>query len=174
MPLITKINKLFSFSIGSVGGSWYNNKGGASNYLCLPDKPIYNKYKTGVQTERSGIYGAEYQTGSDGIFPIDLYQHDVPCAVCHVTYRASQIMIPARNVCPAGWRREYHGYLMAAKYSHYRTMYTCVDENPDYRPGSHANVNGALFYFVEGKCGGSLPCQPYVNGRELTCAVCTR
>jgi hypothetical protein len=93
--------------------------------------------------------------------------------VCHVTKRASQMMIPGRNVCPAGWTREYKGYLMAEKHSYYRTMYTCVDENPDYTRGTHANLDGALFYFTEGVCG-SLPCKPYIAGLELTCAVCTR
>ena len=139
----------------------------------MPLNPIYNVYNSGNQESRARIYGAEYQSESDGIFPSSLYQHDVPCAVCHVTNRASQIMIPARNVCPSGWTREYQGYLMAEKYSHYRTMHTCVDKNPEYIAGSSANANGALFYFVEGKCG-SLPCLPYVDGRELTCAVCTR
>ena len=77
------------------------------------------------------------------------------------------------NVCPAEWTREYKGYLMAEHYGHHRTMYTCMDENPDYTQGTSADINGALFYFVEGECG-SLPCKPYIAGRELTCAVCTR
>ena len=51
---------------------------------------------------RSIIYGAEYETYSQGIFPSSLSDHDVPCA-CHVAPRASQMMIPGRNVWPAGW-----------------------------------------------------------------------
>jgi hypothetical protein len=62
---------------------------------------------------------------------------------------------------------------MAEEYSHHRTMYTCVDANPDYRQGTQAEENGELFAFVEGECG-SLPCKPYIEGHELTCAVCTR
>ena len=172
---MSELQLCFTFPIGHVGGSWYSAKGGASNYLCLTDDPIYNKYKSGVQTERSRIYGAEYQTeDADGIIlPSNLFQRDVPCAVCHVSGRASQIMIPGRNVCPAGWRTEYKGYLMAERHIHYRTMYTCVDENAESTTKSVANENGALFYFVEGKCG-TLRCPPYVEGRELTCAVCTR
>ena len=132
--------------------------------------PIYEKSASGGSTV---IYGAEYQSSSYGIYPSSLHDHDVPCAVCHVTTRASQMMIPVRNVCPAGWTREYKGYLMADHYNHHRTMYTCMDENPDYTRGTHADLNGALFYFVEGVCG-SLPCKPYIAGKELTCAVCTR
>ena len=159
--------------LGYVGGSHYSHKGGASNYICLTRDPIYAKYQSGYQDDRARIFGAEYQTFSTGIYPSSLHDHDVPCAVCHVTKRASQMMVPGGNVCPAGWTREYKGYLMAAYHNHYRTMYTCVDENPDYTRGTHANLNGALFYFVEGDCG-SLPCKPYIAGHELTCAVCTR
>ena len=96
-----------------------------------------------------------------------------PAPPVPASLRASQMMIPGRNVCPAGWTREYKGYLMAAYHRHYRTMYTCMDENPDYTRGTHASLDGALFYFVQGACG-SLPCKPYIAGHELTCAVCTR
>ena len=83
-------------------------------------------------------------------------------------------MMPARNVCPSGWTEEYHGYLMTAHYNHKSTRdYICVDREAEYVPRSQANQDGALLYLVEGVCG-SLPCLPYVNGRELTCAVCTK
>ncbi|CAB4020822.1 Hypothetical predicted protein, partial [Paramuricea clavata] len=158
---------------GYVGGSHYNHRGGGSNYVCLTRDPIYAKYQSSYQDDRSRIFGAEYQTFSVGIYPSSLHDHDVPCAVCHVTKRASQMMVPGRNVCPSGWTREYKGYLMAERHNHHRAMYTCVDEAPDYTRGTHANLDGALFYFVEGECG-SLPCKPYIAGHELTCAVCTR
>ena len=45
--------------------------------------------------------------------------------------------------------------------------------NPESIPGSTSNVNGALFYFVQGTCTG-LPCPPYVNNRVITCVVCTK
>lgn len=49
--------------------------------------------------------------------------------------------------------------------------YACMDANPE-KKGSNVNHEGRLFYPVESVCG-SLPCPPYVNNRELTCAVCT-
>ena len=158
---------------GYVGGSHYSHKGSGSNYVCLTRDPIYERYKSGLQGYYSRMYGGEYQSESAGIFRSSLQNHDPPCAVCRVAKRTSQLMVPGRNLCPTGWTREYKGYLMAEQYTHYRTMYTCVDDNPDYKPGSRVNDNGALFYFVEGQCG-SLPCGPYIEGRELTCAVCTR
>lgn len=51
------------------------------------------------------------------------------------------------------------------------SMYTCVDENPDTLHGDHENKNGYLLHSVEARCG-SLKCPPYVEGRELVCAVC--
>ena len=172
-PLYFDKAVLFCWFLGHVGGSHYTHRGGGSNYICLTRDPIYAKYQSGYQDARSRIFGAEYETFSFGIYPKSLHDHDVPCAVCHVTKRASQMMVPGRNVCPSGWTREYKGYLMAERHNFYRTMYTCMDEAPDYTRGTHANLNGALFYFVEGECG-SLPCKPYIAGRELTCAVCTR
>ena len=132
--------------------------------MCLTRDPIYAKYIPGFEADRAGIFGAECQTFKFGMYPNSLHDHDVPCAVCHVTTRSSQMMIPGRNMCPAGWTREYKGYLMAERRDHHRTMYTCMDEDPDYTRGTHAIVNGALFYFVEGYCG-SLPCKPYIAGR---------
>ena len=54
-----------------------------------------------------------------------------------------------------------------------KKTYICVDRDAEFIPSSSANANGALLYLVEGKCG-QLPCGPYVAGRELTLAVCTK
>ncbi|KAJ8028413.1 Short-chain collagen C4 [Holothuria leucospilota] len=163
---------------GIAGGSFYTHKGSGSNYLCLPEEPIYDETESSAHGERGRIYGGEYQTSpSDTIPPFrNLYQHDVPCAVCKATNRPSLLMIPARNVCPDDkWTKEYHGYLMSERSIHYRTEYVCVDSHPQAVHRTSANNNGALFYLVEGICteGGGLPCGPYINGYELTCAVCT-
>ncbi|WP_395239275.1 hypothetical protein, partial [Salmonella sp. s54412] len=159
---------------GFMAGSHYTHSGGGSNYLCLPKDPIYDKTNSGFQ-KTSYIYGTEFQVASQrNIFPTNVQNHDAPCAVCHTESRGSHVMIPARNICPSGWTLEYKGYLMAAKYTHKgRTQYICVDDNPTATLGTHANLNGALLYFVEGRCG-SLPCGPYVAGNELTCVVCTK
>ncbi len=142
--------------------------------MCLPNNPKYDKYKDGFQSG-SYIYGTEYQiSGVFNPFKKNLLDHDAPCAVCYVKSRATQVIIPARNDCPSGWTEEYHGYLMAANSGHkHSTNFICVDEDAEFVHGSHANRNGALLYLVEGRCG-SLPCLPYVDGRELTCAVCTK
>ena len=82
-------------------------------------------------------------------------------------------MVPARNVCPAQWTLEYSGYLMSNAIQNERTMFECVDKNPESIPSSSGDVDSALFYNVEAKCEG-IPCGPYVAEKELTCAVCTK
>ena len=47
---------------GRAGGTHYTHKGGAANYLCMPDDPDYLSYTPGVQGWNY-VYGAEYETG---------------------------------------------------------------------------------------------------------------
>ena len=119
------------------------------------------------------MYGTEYEVSTFNPFKKNLHNHDAPCVVCFVKSRGSMLMMPARNDCPSGWTEEYHGYLMTGYHNHKKGYdFICVDEDAEYVSGTQANKNGALLYIVEGVCG-SLPCNPYVAGRELTCAVCT-
>ena len=161
--------------LGIMGGENYNHYGGGVNYLCLPNNPKYDKYKNGWQS--SGyVYGTEYQVSeyNGDPFKKSLHDHDAPCVVCLTKSRGSMLMMPARNDCPSGWTEEYHGYLMTAYHGHRSSKdFICVDGDPEYVAGSGANKDGALLYPVQGQCG-SLPCGPYVAGREFTCAVCTK
>ncbi|EDO34734.1 predicted protein [Nematostella vectensis] len=103
-----------------------------------------------------------------------LDDHDVPCTVCYVPSRGTKIMVPAQYTCPAGWTREYYGYLMTSHYGHkHSSQFVCVDQDAEYRYGTKPSVDGALLFPVEGRCG-ALPCGPFVDGYELTCAVCTK
>ena len=158
-----------------MGGEHYTHSGGGSQYLCLPRNPKYDKYQNGHQSA-GYVYGTEYEVSqyNGNPFARNLHDHDAPCAVCFVQSRSSMLMMPAWNDCPSGWTEEYHGYLMTEYYGHKHSReFICVDGNPEYVPGSQQSKNGALLYPVEGVCG-SLPCLPYVAGRELTCAVCTK
>ncbi|XP_052791971.1 uncharacterized protein LOC128226119 [Mya arenaria] len=153
---------------GLAAGPQHNHPGGGSNYLCLPEDPIFGENPTGGSREL--LYGAEYET--TGTFMSNLHNNDVPCAVCK-TKSTNVLMIPARNVCYPGWKTEYSGYLMTSHYNHpSQKNYACMDADPKAISGGSANQNGALFYFVEGRCG-SLKCPPYIEGHELTCVVCS-
>ncbi|XP_019639220.1 PREDICTED: uncharacterized protein LOC109481158 [Branchiostoma belcheri] len=159
---------------GIAGGTQHTHSGGGANYVCLPKDPEWGVFTDGNQGT-AYMCGAEYQVvyGNNPFQGASLHDHDVPCAVCHVASRGSKLMIPARLICPSGWTREYRGYLMTERYSHSRSEFVCMDEEPEARPGGHADHNGALFYPIEANCG-ALPCPNYVQGRELTCVVCTK
>ncbi|KAJ8047308.1 Short-chain collagen C4 [Holothuria leucospilota] len=164
---------------GIAGGSFYTHGGSGSNYLCMPEDPIYDEPVAGTSDQSRGyVYGAEYQASNFANWN-QIHDHNVYCAVCWTKNRPSIMMIPARNICPGSeWTKEYSGYLVSAYYDHGgRTEYVCMDRNAEAVPRSSYNANGALFYPVESRCassGSGLPCGPYVDGYELTCAVCTR
>lgn len=168
---------LYFFLIGVVGGSHYTHTGGAVNPLCLPRQPAWGKYEEGVQGY-AHIYGTEYERLSDTLFDTKnarkLFDENMPCAVCRSPTRQSALMIPARDLCVLGWTSEYQGYLMAGHISHNKgSKYICVDQSPETTDSGYRDEDGQLFYTVEAHCG-SLPCPDYVQGRELTCVVCTK
>ena len=172
---------------GYAAGSYYTDTGAAGNYLCLVPDPEWGKYSDAVDAGAK-IYGAEYEfwnpdastiqksaadQRSKLFFGKPVVDDNVPCSVCR-SARSSVLMIPGRNTCYNGWNLEYAGYLAAGAH-HFiaATEYVCVDAHPNTLPSGYSDQNGALFYFVEGICG-SLECPPYLNGRELTCAVCSK
>ena len=157
---------------GITAGSYFGHTGGGANYLCMPEDPDYSTFNAGVQGD-SQLYGTEYQTQNGQTALPGVLNHNVPCAVCR-TQQETVLMIPGKTQCPTSWREEYQGYLMSTRDAspHYRSMYECVDGNPENIPGSAANTNAAVFYHVEANCIG-LPCEPYDPQKELTCVVCT-
>uniref|UniRef100_A0A8W8IHH6 Short-chain collagen C4 n=1 Tax=Magallana gigas TaxID=29159 RepID=A0A8W8IHH6_MAGGI len=159
---------------GYVGGSDYKNPGAAVEPLCLPKNPQWGKFKDGKDGQKAELLGAEYQMHTVSNYWRHYHDHDVPCAVCLVRQRSVVQMFPGRRTCYNGWKLEYSGYLMAGRPIHKAaSTYTCVDRKPDLADGGKANQNGYLFYQVEAICG-SLKCPPYVQGRELVCAVCSK
>ena len=159
---------------GRAAGSYYSHSGGGGNYQCIVLNPKnFEGYGAGT-VSASFIYGAEYEVwGNVPKASLHLHDHNVPCAVCYVVARTAKIVVPGTYSCPRKWTREYYGYLMAERFNHQRSTFECVDKDAEGAIGGHANHNGALFYFVEPRCG-SLPCPPYDQQKEMTCAVCTR
>eukprot|EP00105_Crassostrea_gigas_P017523 XP_011435336.1 PREDICTED: uncharacterized protein LOC105333829 [Crassostrea gigas] len=159
---------------GYTGGSHYSHKGAAVEPLCLPRNPEWGMYTGGYDGLKNYVYGAEYKTKTFTGYIQTIHDHDVPCAVCLVRQRTVVQMFPARKTCFKGWTLEYHGYLMAGHYTHEAgTTYTCIDSHPDTLHGGSTSKDGKVFYLVEALCG-SLKCPPYVEGRELVCAVCSK
>ena len=161
---------------GRVGGTAHNKKGGAANHLCMPDDPDYSSYTPGVQGA-SPIHGTEFETGRYSYITgplVSFHDQNIPCAVCSTAARAQVLMIPAKTQCPSSWTREYSGYLMANYREHHRTMFECVDGNPDLIPGQASSNAAAFLYHTEAACNDGLLCPPYDPEKELTCVVCTK
>lgn len=155
---------------GRTGGTQYGHSGGGANQLCMPLDPQYSSYNPGVQGF-SYMYGAEYEVPVGHISTKQ--NHDATCAVCYVSTRETVLMVPAKTSCPTSWTKEYQGYLMAEYKNSRRSMFICVDSAFESAPGSQADAPATDLYHVEAACSG-LPCPPYVDYKELTCAVCTR
>nr|KAG5693598.1 hypothetical protein BaRGS_014618 [Batillaria attramentaria] len=150
---------------GVIGGSYYDHTGAATNYLCLSLSPVLSSHT--VPAERAYLYGGEYQTYDTHM------EKDAVCAVCR-SQHPTTIMAPGTNVCQPGWTRQYSGYLMAGYAGHHAgTEYICVDSALESADASTHNDNGKLLYYTVTRCG-SLPCDPYVNNKVVTCAVCSK
>ena len=159
---------------GRAGGSEHGNTGGGVEKLCLPLDPDYiNGPRTTGSRSVSTVHGAEYHT-FDGPHN-NLQDHNVPCAVCYTSTRATMIMIPAKTRCPSSWTREYYGYLMTERdhSNHHRSSFDCVDVNPGTVNGEARHSDGLLFSYATSSCNG-LQCPPYVANRVMSCVVCTK
>ena len=161
---------------GRAAGSHRHTKGGTSDHLCLPEVPQYKNYYSSV-SYLPELYGVEYDLDNGGTSLLrQVYQADMPCVLCSVSTRSKMIMIPAHYECPSDWNREYSGYLMTEAESGDRfggRTTICVDEAAEPVPGSGADTNPSIVYFMRAVCS-NLPCPPYEANKLLTCAVCTQ
>ena len=160
---------------GNVGGTLWSIQGGAADKVCIPADPDYLPGTSGLGAQIPSsplIYGGEYEYSAGP--NSNVYQHNVPCAVCFATSRPAMLMIPAKTQCPATWTREYYGYLTSERAPHPgRSVFSCVDVDPEVIGGTQGNTNGALFYYVLSTCNG-FTCPPYEADRALSCVVCTK
>ena len=62
---------------------------------------------------------------------------------------------------------------MSEHYNNHRTMFECVDREPESVPGSGGALPRTHFVAVEASCSG-LTCPPYDPQKELLCVVCTK
>ncbi|VDI20211.1 Hypothetical predicted protein [Mytilus galloprovincialis] len=81
-------------------------------------------------------------------------------------------MIPGRENCYQGWKKEYNGLLASDHYASRASSFICVDKQPDYVPGGQENKDGRRLYFTSTKCG-SLSCPPYKDNQAVNCVVCS-
>ncbi len=156
---------------GVIAGTFYNQKGGSVNYLCLPNEPDYSELDTTKPDYISTLYNTEYEVPIKGV-----HDHDAPCALCYNTLDNTEVMIPGKTKCPEGWTRDYYGYLMGPENGGNRSGkdYICVDKEQISVRGSAGNQHGALLYHVVASCGKALHCPPYDASKVLPCVVCSK
>ena len=156
---------------GYSAGGHHTQGGNGANTQCLPKNPEYGDFND-ANHDGGLIYGLEYESLNTGLSTLNSKaDYEAPCAVCYRADRGVHFMLPARKSCPADWSLEYNGYLMSSAHTQGSSEYVCVDITPEVI-GSPNNQNGNLWYPVEAECG-ALPCLPYTQNRELTCAVCS-
>ena len=159
---------------GYTAGDGFHDVGGGAGLLCLPDHPTWGNYTDGLNGYNGYIYGVEIDMIEHShVFNHAVNQQDQPCVVCHSSF-AILHMFPGRIDCFPGWSLQYAGYLMSSKpNSDMDRDYICMDSDPGALPHGGTNDNQGIIYLIEGRCG-SLPCPPYVEGREIACAVCSK
>ena len=122
----------------------------SGSYLCLP-----NDQNQGTRKNTSSP-GNDNNTSS-----ITLYLSEVPCSVCLSVKQRTLLTVPAKELCPPQWTREYYGYLMAG--SSEDKDYHCVDS-------SRVIPTKNWLASIHGDCSKS----SWKNcGKHIQCAVCT-
>ena len=124
---------------------------GAGTPQCLPLNPTYPSELDRIQRKEV------IQKADEG-------NYSVPCAVCFSNSHSTVLMQPARHICASGWSMLYEGLLVTNKAS-----LLCMDialKQYSTRPmNSH--------HYVKASCD-ILPCPPYDDTSNLTCAVCIK
>ncbi|XP_071133346.1 uncharacterized protein [Mytilus edulis] len=164
---------------GYTSGSSYAKPGAAANHLCLPKKPQWGVYDEKVNTNPfigAAVFNIYDIDIKNSLFDKSKYdRYSFPCAVCHTKTGSSTLMIPGRKDCIGDWKKEYTGYLMAGWPDHTAaTEYLCIDAESERSKKASSWTNKPIIFTVAAKCNGVLPCPPYVDGREMTCVVCSK
>jgi len=168
---------------GYMAGSHHLEGGSGANYLCMNEKPQFPNAIPGRQGASATITGVEFEINNpayNGLFSMEnipggvLTYQDVPCVRCYVEGSYDLMMMPGRQDCASsGYDLMYKGYLMAeAATTRGRAEFVCMDGAPEGIVGGQGRNSQSLIYPVEVGCG-SLPCNPYVDGLEASCAICT-
>jgi len=170
---------------GFMAGNHYQNTGGGANYLCVQNSPEKGSGNVaGFQAASGNLYPVQYWF-DDGYladsrpFSLDnnggkvLYTAGAVCVLCYNEGASSQVMIPGKQSCPdSAMNLEYSGYLASDYSGHMRTEFICMDGAPEPRQAGQADSAQSIIYAVQGACPAGQACQ-FVDGDEVTCAVCT-
>lgn len=161
---------------GYIANDFYQHGGSGANMLCLTKDPTWGNFSP-VNENGALLHATEYETSTSyGLSQFNsINDREAPCAVCLVENATITLMHPGSLDCPAGWNKQYSGYLMAQHYTHRNSEYICVDLNAEAAVNATAtNNNGNLLYPTEAEATlSAISGGKYVTDREVTCSVCT-
>lgn len=157
-----------------MGGALKNDRSSGSNYLCLPENPIYNKYRKGQTRNTAQIGGVKY----GATFNADGEQYSkkyIACTVCEALGKSQILMVPATDTCPDNWELNYKGYL-SSQSSHERTEYICLDTEIERTSLRSSTQKTGILDKVRIKKCNILPCgkDRYEVNKNLQCVVCSK
>ena len=150
-------------------------RAGGANSLCLHSSPQAPSGSNTASNTGALLYGAEYEnTGA-----LDRNENkDAACAVCMVKKAGHTYVQWGRSTsCTNGHEKLYSGLVMAERYTHVKSTFTCVDLLREaHARSSDDDDNGHLLYTTETKAGsmntGSVTSGGHVDNREIGCTVC--
>ena len=147
-------------------------RGGAANFLCLPQGATYEEgMYASTSSEEGQLNALEYETGTFGIVSMRvLHAQSVPCALCkRRDQNAKTLLYPGGTTCPSGFAIDYRGYIMATP--GHRGEHVCVDEAAE-GIGSTVSEGGVRLKPVEYATGTPVLPPEYIPNAEATCVVC--
>ena len=89
------------------------------------DDVEYRDEATTANLDIATVRAAEYRMLNEQALD-HLLDYTVLCAVCAVSSRSAQVMIPGRLTCPDTWTVEYTGWLVTDRNDGRRTMLICL------------------------------------------------
>jgi len=89
------------------------------------------------------------------------------CAVCYSNRYSTVLMLPGSHICASGWTTAYQGLLVAND----EASYLCMDGVLKPQESRARTANN--YCYVTTSCD-ALPCPPYKEKSNLTCAVCIK
>ena len=165
---------------GRAAGNFGSQGGSGSNLVCLHPAPYYKEWDGRENPGSARLFNVEYETRLKGISEWHkLQSHDVPCAVCQATGSMAVHMQPGSINCPAGWAKDYSGFVMSeGTQATHALEYLCVDEKAEAHPNSSPDkdLRAARLVPVEIKIAAdtSNEVPGYTPNTELSCAVCVK
>jgi hypothetical protein len=155
---------------GFASSSYYNDRGGGANALCLHESPEVPVGASAGDQNGGRLFGTEYQhTGQ-----VDKnHDKDAACTVCELETAGKVYTQWGRSKdCSNEHYTLYQGIVMSNHYTQNKNEFVCVSTDRAFHAkSSNADNNGNLWYTVEVEAG-SMDEDVYQHNREIGCVVC--